>query len=106
MANTEQLHQKIEQLIDRIHFLEDALAASKDSSSDWQREKPHPHLDEMLSTHRAESKSQAVEEDSMETLQEALGTLIIGEGGHARWLGVTAFSESFLQVNWALIACK
>ena len=114
LIENEELRQQVSQLMDRIHFLEKALADASDGESEWRNTQPHPHLNEMLSAHRSgepailphyehdrqgEPDGPATgRDDDLDELEHSLGTLIIDERGQERWLGPTATSEAYIPV--------
>ncbi|THH05829.1 hypothetical protein EW145_g4510 [Phellinidium pouzarii] len=102
LANTEELHDKIESLLERIRLLEDALKTLQSSVST----QPHPLLlntsvDLLLPAvpiARAQDDSHAVHrraliEEEEVALLDAFGTLSIGSDGETHYLGQTARAD-------------
>ncbi|KAL1716515.1 fungal-specific transcription factor domain-containing protein [Schizophyllum commune] len=101
LANTEDLHEKIQQLALRVRTLEDALAESHSLNDPHN---PHPLLaNELLQIKRPlerERKSEPnpvpVDEDTKVTTA-AMGSLAITESGRSTFFGTTANSWYLLQ---------
>ncbi|KAK0202818.1 fungal-specific transcription factor domain-containing protein [Desarmillaria ectypa] len=104
LASTQELHEKISDLANRVRELEDALRSSHSRlSSD-----PHPLLsDELLrikaplqreppSTRNADNSSQKEEENNPDVV-DAFGSLSLSLSGGAKYYGQTANSWYFLQ---------
>ncbi|KAJ7239764.1 fungal-specific transcription factor domain-containing protein [Mycena haematopus] len=120
LANTEELHHRIESLVARIRALEDALRTLHETVSD----DPHPLLRNDLlhlkaipwsaqsgsegsssSDSRNSASTLASEENpgnsrtEEENLVDAFGTLTIGPGGESSFLGQTARSEALAKTQ-------
>ncbi|KAL0579153.1 hypothetical protein V5O48_002834 [Marasmius crinis-equi] len=102
VSDTGAFHQKIEEMGQRIRQLEDALAIFQTTVSPER----HPLLrDEHLKI-KFPLEAPGQEDSSVKTegspkavdLADALGTLTLGEGGHMRYLGRSAGSESLLEL--------
>ncbi|KAF9443665.1 hypothetical protein P691DRAFT_737567 [Macrolepiota fuliginosa MF-IS2] len=100
LANTEILHEKINQLANRVRQLEDALLESHHRSSD----QPHPLLsDDLLQIKRPLERERmdeaTVKEEKTEQNDEidAMGSLSISQGGRSTFFGTTANSWYLLQ---------
>ncbi|KAF8159162.1 fungal-specific transcription factor domain-containing protein [Crassisporium funariophilum] len=97
LADTEQLHDKIYEMSNRIRQLEDALAILQSSVSD----RRHSLLtDELLkikfgseSINAREAESAAEEDTTTQRSIDALGTLTLGSSGEIQYLGRSAGSE-------------
>ncbi|EKM81972.1 hypothetical protein AGABI1DRAFT_70548 [Agaricus bisporus var. burnettii JB137-S8] len=100
LANTEVLHEKINQLANRVRHLEDALAESHSRYS----EQPHHLLsDELLQIKRplerermnevAQKEEKVEQSDSI----DAMGSLSISQDGRSTFFGTTANSWYLLQ---------
>lgn len=110
LANTEELHEKIIQLQDRISSLENALATLQAAHSS----QPHPLLREDLlelkaplgtelapsqvKRRRTEAQDPVELEQGPEVL-DALGTLTIESEGRSAFYGGTAGAEFLLKVR-------
>ncbi|KAF8661278.1 hypothetical protein AX16_001379 [Volvariella volvacea WC 439] len=99
LANTEVLHDKINELANRVRQLEDALAQAHSMYS----AEAHPLLSEELlkikrplERERPEEHSATEDVESKETV-ETLGTLSISNGGRSTFLGQTANAWYLLQ---------
>ncbi|TFK51695.1 hypothetical protein OE88DRAFT_1460474 [Heliocybe sulcata] len=100
LANTEVLHEKIEQLSTRVRQLEDALAEVYGQQSS----QPHPLLsEELLGIKRPLEREEpeqvtprARPEESAEVI-DAFGSLSIGQSGRSTFFGQTANSWYLLQ---------
>jgi hypothetical protein len=96
LANTEELHEKIERLCARIRDLEVALRTLQSHFSD----SPHPLLQEALLTLKSPDsmvlpttsmrESPIIDEDG---IVDDFGTLTIGSSGETEFLGKTARSD-------------
>lgn len=101
LANTEALHDKINELSNRVRHLEDALAQSHAQNSTY----PHPLLaEELLQIKRPLERermdvSPAVKEEESETNDtiDSIGSLSISYGGRSTFYGQTANSWYLLQ---------
>ncbi|KAI6096181.1 fungal-specific transcription factor domain-containing protein [Pisolithus croceorrhizus] len=104
LADTEQLHDKVSRMSDRIRQLEDALAILQSSVSPG---KQHPLLSrDLLSVKSSIEFHAAAEEDTIATGNanadncshniEAFGTLALRDDGAATFYGPSAGSESLL----------
>ncbi|KAL1746787.1 fungal-specific transcription factor domain-containing protein [Schizophyllum fasciatum] len=101
LANTEDLHEKIQQLAQRVRTLEDALAESHAHNDPHN---PHPLLaNELLQIKRplererkAEPNPIPIDEDARGTTA-AMGSLAITESGRSTFFGTTANSYYLLQ---------
>lgn len=115
LADTEQLHQKISKMSDRIRQLEDALEIAH-SALNGPNSEPHPLLDRELlkirssiELHSASLAGSVVPEGGLEVEAEedgddekyidAFGTLAIRDGGAATFYGRSAGQESLLIVS-------
>ncbi|KAJ7511773.1 fungal-specific transcription factor domain-containing protein [Mycena galericulata] len=108
LANTEELHERIENLCARIRELEDALRTLQETVSD----RPHPllrtdllHLktrpasdDASPSSNGSGSSYEVPERSEEESFIDAFGTLTIGLHGESNFLGQTARSEYLFRV--------
>ncbi|KAF8677359.1 Fungal specific transcription factor domain [Rhizoctonia solani] len=113
LANTEELHEKIIQLQDRISSLENALATLQAAHSS----QPHPLLREELlelkaplgtelapaqSKRRRTEATNAVGEEQGPEVLDALGTLTIESEGRSVFYGGTAGAEFLLKPSESL----
>jgi len=96
LADTEQLHEKIYEMSNRIRQLEDALAILQSSVSDQR----HPLLnDELLKVKfgsesiNARETPTSDEDHATQKSIDALGTLTLGNSGKLQYLGRSAGSE-------------
>ncbi|KAL5537254.1 hypothetical protein ACEPAF_1077 [Sanghuangporus sanghuang] len=100
LSNTEELHDKIDSLLERIRILEDALKTLQASVSS----EPHPLLtapttDSILSTihvypvrdDRAAHRPSTAEDE--EDILDSFGTLSVGSDGETSYLGQTARAD-------------
>jgi hypothetical protein len=110
LANTEELHEKIIQLQDRISSLENALATLQAAHSS----QPHPLLREDLlelkaplgtelapsqAKRRRTEATEPVEPEQGPEVLDALGTLTIEGEGRSVFYGGTAGAEFLLKVR-------
>ncbi|KIY52850.1 hypothetical protein FISHEDRAFT_34165, partial [Fistulina hepatica ATCC 64428] len=93
LANTESLHDKINELSNRVRHLEDALKESHALHS----VDPHPLLSEQLlkikrplERERPEDSADAIDKDGTEDAIDALGSLSISNSGRAAFFGTAA----------------
>ncbi|KAF9460500.1 fungal-specific transcription factor domain-containing protein [Collybia nuda] len=100
LANTESLHEKINQLSNRVRQLEDALAQSHAVNSNF----PHPLLsDELLQIKRPLERERVdvpltkEEKPEINDNIDSLGSLSISQGGRSTFFGRTANSWYLLQ---------
>ena len=96
LADTEQLHEKIYEMSNRIRQLEDALAILQSSVSDLR----HPLLSDELLKVKFGSESintretaTSDEDHAPQKAIDALGTLSLGSSGKLQYLGRSAGSE-------------
>ncbi|KAF8798605.1 hypothetical protein BYT27DRAFT_7203180 [Phlegmacium glaucopus] len=99
LADTEQLHEKIYEMSNRIRQLEDALAILQSSVSDQR----HPLLSDELLKVKFGSESINVretptsdEDHAPQKSIDALGTLTLGSSGKLQYLGRSAGSETLM----------
>ncbi|KAG7097069.1 hypothetical protein E1B28_004456 [Marasmius oreades] len=96
LADTSQLHAKINEMGQRIRQLEDALAISQSSLSN----EPHPLLrEEMLSIKFGPERHATASINHSQKVSESLnvpGTLTFGEHGEAKYFGRSAGAEALL----------
>ena len=110
LASTEQLHNKVKQMSDRIQALEDALRLSHGCQS----QEPHPLLTrELLAIKSGLDLHSAVRQDAGasqneeegQPLDDAFGTLAINAGtGSSTFYGRSAGSESLLMNEKGAVA--
>jgi hypothetical protein len=96
LSNTTELHAKIEQLSNRIHELEDALAKLHNGTSD----EPHPLLRQELLMLKlppgVHTTSDLEVKRAEDIVADAFGTLQIADNGGGAFFGGTAGSEFYL----------
>ncbi|KAF8630741.1 hypothetical protein AX17_005336 [Amanita inopinata Kibby_2008] len=100
LASTQELHEKISELSQRVRDLEDALRAVHSQISP----DSHPLLSEELLKIKAPlqrelpaNKSATQKNDEDDNIVDAFGSLSISVSGHAKYYGITANSWYFLQ---------
>jgi hypothetical protein len=101
LADTEQLHEKIYEMSNRIRQLEDALAILQSSVTDQR----HPLLSDELIKVKFGSESinardivPSDEDHAPQKSIDALGTLTLGSSGKLQYLGRSAGSETLMMV--------
>lgn len=90
LADTAQLHAKINEMGQRIRQLEDALAVMQVSFSN----EPHPLLrDELLGIKLGLEEQRPANALTKPSVIDAMGTLTLTDKGEARYFGPSAGSE-------------
>ncbi|KZP16989.1 hypothetical protein FIBSPDRAFT_747810 [Athelia psychrophila] len=89
LPGTENLYLKISEMGQRIRQLEDALAILQSSVSS----EPHALLTDKLLSIKSIPEPHSSPKDALAETMDAFGTLTIGDGGEAKFFGLSAGSE-------------